>query len=147
MPYTSTAAAKSAGFKTMLDGAPLTLAQINHIAEMYDAIKAKGGADNPMAVAIANFKKEYTKSGNRWVKRNAEGESAGVVTLTDIASVTELPDAAQPIWNDTYQIVVKKLKLEGVDAATAKTRARRAAAEQVQRYWEYDEGKWKKKAK
>lgn len=48
----------------------LTLAMANHIAAMADAIAAgKNPPDSPWAVAIANFYREYKRSGGRWVKR------------------------------------------------------------------------------
>jgi len=57
-----------------LDGVKLTLAQVNHIAEMADAIDPKK-VKSPWAVAIANFKKEYVASGGKWVKRKKEKQA------------------------------------------------------------------------
>jgi len=71
MPYPSIAAAKAANFNTTLDGVALTLGQINGIAAAYDAIKAKGGAEEPMAVAVAQFKASHKKVGDRWVLKES----------------------------------------------------------------------------
>jgi len=47
----------------------VTLSQANTIAEWADKIEAEGEADNPWAVAIAQFKKTYEVEGDKWVKR------------------------------------------------------------------------------
>jgi len=73
MPYSSVAAAKAGNFNTTLNGVTLTLAQINSIAAAYDAIKAKGGAEEPMAVAVAQFKASHKKVGDKWVVKESEG--------------------------------------------------------------------------
>jgi hypothetical protein len=67
MPYASIAKAKSSGFQTTLDKINLTLAQVNYLAKIYDGIKKAGNADEPMAVAIAQFKDAYTKNNDKWV--------------------------------------------------------------------------------
>ncbi len=67
MPYASMEAAKKSGAKTMLDDCPLSLAQINKMAEMADAMKAEGKVDNPWAVVIANFQKSHHKENGKWV--------------------------------------------------------------------------------
>jgi len=72
MPYNSIAAAKRAGFPTTAEGIPLTLAQINKLAEIYDAIKKAGTAKEPFAVAWSTWKKLYKKVGKKWVKRKPE---------------------------------------------------------------------------
>jgi hypothetical protein len=72
MPYDSISAAKSAGFPTSADGAPLTLSQINKLASIYDSVKAAGTSDNPMAVAWTQWKKLYHKQGDGWVTNAAE---------------------------------------------------------------------------
>ncbi|HUX77538.1 MAG TPA: hypothetical protein VMY40_12980 [Anaerolineae bacterium] len=48
---------------------PVTLSQANTIAAMADAIEEEGEADNPWAVAIAQFKKAYEVDDGKWVKR------------------------------------------------------------------------------
>ena len=95
MPYPSVAAAKAANFNTTLDGVALTLGQINGIAAAYDAIKAKGGAEEPMAVAVAQFKASHKKAGDAWVKESeeikyfdAEIREAAIVEAVDGAEFT-----------------------------------------------------------
>jgi hypothetical protein len=68
MPFTTIADAKEAEFPTTIDEAKLTIGQINRLAEFYDATKESGSADNPMAVAIAQWKEEHRKSVDGWVQ-------------------------------------------------------------------------------
>ena len=72
MPYTSMDAAKTAKFPTALKSGktsiPLTLAQVNRLAALYDAVK-DGDSDNPMAVAITQFKNEHRAVDGGWVKK------------------------------------------------------------------------------
>jgi len=81
MPYDTIAKAKEAGFPTVVNKVNLTLPQINHLAEIYDAIKKAGSADEPMAVAITQFKALYKIEDNKWVlmekKATAENFDAG----------------------------------------------------------------------
>jgi len=72
MPYDSIADAKSAGFPTSAEDIDLTLSQINKLAEIYDAIKKAGSADNPMSVAWTQWKKLYKKDGGAWVENAGE---------------------------------------------------------------------------
>ena len=74
MPYESIETAKKAKFPTTAEEAPLTLSQINHLARIHDAIKKAGSADNPMAVAWAEWKELYEKKDDKWVLK--EGETA-----------------------------------------------------------------------
>ena len=76
MPYDSIEAAKEAGFPTTAEGINLTLAQINKLASIYDAVKAAGTAENAMAVAWTQWKALYVKEGDKWVKRKAESAEA-----------------------------------------------------------------------
>ena len=76
MPYASMESAKKAGAKTMLDDCPLSLTQINKMAEMADAMKAEGKVDNPWAVTISNFKKSHKIENGRWVKKDGAKEAA-----------------------------------------------------------------------
>lgn len=69
MPYPNVGAAKKDSFPTEAEGAPLTIAQINHLARIYDSIKEAGTADNPFAVAWTTWKGIYKKEGNKWVKK------------------------------------------------------------------------------
>ena len=108
MPYSSIDEAKKGGMKTVLGDVPLTLAQVNHLSQMYDKIKAQGGVDNPMAVAISTFKKAYEVKDGKWVRREAatdETQMNELITLT-IKEFTELYTMEKEIfmagkWNNT----------------------------------------------
>ena len=73
MPYENAKSAKDAGFPTTIDEVKLTLGQINRLAKLYDAIKKSDNADEPMAVAIAQWKKEHHKSDDAWVSAETLG--------------------------------------------------------------------------
>lgn len=73
MPYTSIKSAEAAKFPTAIDDVTLTLAQINRLAKLYDAINKNGGADEPMAVAITQWKKEHQKSDDDWIRAEIFG--------------------------------------------------------------------------
>lgn len=75
MPYPTISGAKDAGFPTTAEGAPMTLAQINKLAEIYDAVKTKPGIKTPMAVAWTQWKKIYKKVGTKWVKKEMNKET------------------------------------------------------------------------
>lgn len=77
MPYTSISNAKDAGFPTTAEGASMTLAQVNKLAEIHDAVKNKPGITTPMAVAWTQWKKIYKKVGNKWVKKEMKREDEG----------------------------------------------------------------------
>lgn len=77
MPYDSIEAAKKAGFPTSAEGIALTLAQINKLAEIYDAIKKAGTAKEPFAVAWTAWKKIYKKEGDKWIEIKKESQEAG----------------------------------------------------------------------
>jgi len=72
MPYKTIKSAEEAKFPTVVDDVPLTLGQINRLAELYDAIKESGSADSPMAVAMTQWKKEHRKSDDTWIKAELE---------------------------------------------------------------------------
>lgn len=61
---------------------PLTLAQANHYAEIFDAIREDPKIENPWAVARAQFRKLYRVEGDKWVKRSTT--EAQEMTLDDI---------------------------------------------------------------
>lgn len=81
MPYDSIEAAKEAGFPTTAEGINLTLAQINKLSEIYDAVKEAGTAENAMAVAWTQWKALYVKEGDKWVLR--KGKSAEAMIADD----------------------------------------------------------------
>lgn len=88
MPYDSIEAAKKAGFPTNAEDIPMTLAQINHLAEIYDAIKKAGTADDPFAVAWDTWKGVYKKEGNKWVeiKKKEELKQLAIITNAEFTS-------------------------------------------------------------
>ena len=119
MPYDSIDAAKTAGFPISAEGVDLTLAQINKLAEIYDAIKKAGTADNPMAAAWTQWKKLYKKSGAGWVElagdaqnQPPEGMEAATLSFGSPSKVTDDPNGdtifhdvtliAEGTWTDGY---------------------------------------------
>ncbi len=76
MPYSSMESAKKAGAKTELGGCPLSLTQINKMAEMADAMKAEGKVDNPWAVAVSNFQRTHKIENGKWVSKAGSKEAA-----------------------------------------------------------------------
>ena len=79
MPYSTISAAKVGNFPMSADGAPLTLAQINKLASIYDATGS-------MAIAWSQWKKLYKKEGNRWIKKEvdmAEQMKVGEYNVTE----------------------------------------------------------------
>lgn len=69
MPYKSIEAAKADKFPVIAEGINMTLAQINKLAAIHDAIKKAGEAEVPMAVAWDQWKELYMKKGEAWVER------------------------------------------------------------------------------
>ena len=94
MPYDSIEAAKTAEFPTTAEGINLTLAQINKLASIYDAIKAAGTAENAMAVAWTSWKKLYKKEEDKWVLREKESVTSAVLTSALIGKSDWIPVAA-----------------------------------------------------
>lgn len=76
MPYSSLSEARI----KKLNGVPLTLAQVNWIANVADGIP-KDKVKSPWAVAIAKFKKSYVVEGGSWVKREQESKEVSYVQL------------------------------------------------------------------
>ena len=70
MPYKTISEAKEAKFSTTLDGAKLTLSQINYISRIYDRVKNNEKVKNPMGIAYQMFRQKYIKKGQNWKKRN-----------------------------------------------------------------------------
>lgn len=85
MPYKTIEAAKGASFPTTKEKVDLTLEQINKLAEIFDAIKASGNADNPMAFAWNAWKKVFKKVGDKWVLAKNEGTQETFETLIPVA--------------------------------------------------------------
>ena len=89
MPYMSISSAKDAGFPTNAEGASLTLAQINKLAEIHDALKKQPDIKNPMAVAWVTWKKIYKKIGDKWVKKEKKKELSEYKKRTFQTKVTK----------------------------------------------------------
>lgn len=85
MPYKTIEAAKAANFPTVKEKVDLTLEQINKLAEIFDAIKAGGNADNPMAFAWNAWKNVFKKVGDKWVLANNEKKQETFETLIPVA--------------------------------------------------------------
>lgn len=69
MPYRSRAEAEKAGATVELDGAKLSLPQINAIAAVADRLKSEDKVDSPYAVAVSAFKKSHKIEGGKWVEK------------------------------------------------------------------------------
>ena len=74
MPYRSRAEAEKAGATVELDGAKLSLPQINAIAAVADRLKSEDKVDSPYAVAVSAFKKSHKIEGGKWVEKNPKKE-------------------------------------------------------------------------
>ncbi len=72
MPYKNIDEAKEANFPIVAEDIELSLIQINRLAELYDAVKDNKEVENPMAVAWTQWKKEYKKENDKWVKVEPE---------------------------------------------------------------------------
>jgi len=66
-----------------LDGAALTVKQINHILRIFDALEEEGEVEEPMAAAIAQFKALYHKAGNRWVRNGSEAQRVRMAAMIE----------------------------------------------------------------
>ena len=135
MPYESIQAAKDAGFPTSAEGINLTLSQINRLAEIYDAIKVAGTADNPMAAAWTQWKKVYKKQVDKWVElsgnqRAHDGMEVSVLAYGQSALNFETdPKTGDTIFHDVILLAAgtwtdghsrKAITYSGVDLAKMK---------------------------
>ena len=99
MPYTSIEKAKAAKFATTADKVPLTLAQINHLARIYDAIKKAGSADNPMAVAWTQWKTIYEKKEDKWILKKGKAGISNALAINshDLTPQMNLASVQTPL--------------------------------------------------
>jgi len=75
-----------------LDDAKLTLAQVNWILRVYDALKEQGRVDSPMAVAISQFKKSFHIEDGKWVENEKEASrTASMVDLEHLDRYVVIP--------------------------------------------------------
>jgi len=107
-------------------GVPLTVAQANQVAEWADAIKAAGSADEPYAVAWAQFERIYRIQGDRWVRRKTQEAVTMAVTKTEdgvqfsASAYAYVPDPDSPsTW---------KIRLEETPGKVTRAQLGRAAA-------------------
>lgn len=121
MPYNSIDAAKKAGFPTTAEGIALTLAQINKLAEIYDAIKKAGTAKNPFSVAWTTWKKLYKKKDDRWVAMKAAAVQFGTEQFVASAHRDEgIPGHTIQIEGRLIHLGTKNLAGWGVTEEAAK---------------------------
>lgn len=92
MPWKSMEDAKKAGAKTELSGCPLSLTQINKMAEMADAMKAEGKVDNPWAVAVSNFQKTHKIENGKWVLKESAIFKQNVHETLPLCEANIIPD-------------------------------------------------------
>jgi len=97
MPWTSITAAPD-NLK-IHQGAKLTLAQINKWAEIYDAVKASGSAENPAAVAWAQWEELYRKEGDHWVAKEKKANNAVNTDNVETYSKDDVEIFATGTWN------------------------------------------------
>jgi hypothetical protein len=117
MPYDSIDAARKAGFPTSLDDIDMTLAQINKLAEIHDAIKKAGSAYNPMAVAWDQWRAQYRKAHTKWIEQSGaqnipDGLEAATLSFGSLDKITEDPNGdtifhdvtllAEGTWTDGH---------------------------------------------
>lgn len=76
VPFSIRALASIAGGASKV---PLTLKQANEIGRMYDGLKGKPGIENPMAIAITNFRKMYHIEDGRWMRRKEENKESTII--------------------------------------------------------------------
>lgn len=109
MPYSNVSEAP-ANIRS-LNGASLSLSQVNWIARVADGIKASGAADNAWAVAISQFKKSFVVQDGSWVKRDgSEEKELGAIIIGKESNgrykIVALSTAAIPdLEDETYSTV------------------------------------------
>ena len=111
MPYDSIADAKAAGFPTSADGIDLTISQVNRLAEIYDAIKSAGTADNSMAVAWTQWKELYKKEADKWVELSQSRNTHNGFEPANLAfhqptklNFTDDPETGDTVFHDVILI-------------------------------------------
>ena len=135
MPYDSIKAAKDAGFPTVVEGVDLTLSQINRLAEIHDAVKKAGTADNPMAIAWTQWKKLYKKQVDKWVElsgnqRTPDGMEASILAYGQSSlNYTTDQETGDTVFHDVILLAAgawtdghsrKEINYSGADLAKMK---------------------------
>lgn len=98
------------------DGAKLTLAQVNHWARIYDAIKRNNpniSDSSAAAMAWAQWAKIYVKRGNKWIKRREPSQK-------EIDVMAAKFEFGVPITEFAKSDEDGKLRIVGVASSTAK---------------------------
>jgi len=98
------------------DGARLTLAQVNHWARIYDAIKRNNpniSDSSAAAMAWAQWAKIYTKRGNKWIKRREPSQK-------EIDAMATKFEFGVPITEFAKSDEDGKLRIVGVASSTAR---------------------------
>lgn len=65
----------------------LTLAQMNKVAEVADALEKEGQVDSPFAVAIAQFKKTHEVRNGSWVMKKRATKETSATHLPGVIKV------------------------------------------------------------
>jgi len=94
MPWKTVSAAKKAGAIINYQKKPISLSAINKLYEIYDAIKADGKADDPMAVAMDSWKDLIELKNGRWVLKPKKKTEQAEVELAIPAGISKLGDGS-----------------------------------------------------
>lgn len=97
-----------------LDDVKLTLAQVNWILNVYDGLEGDPDIENPMAVAISQFRKSWRVEDGAWVKRETKGEA----TLAEASRDEELRRIRDSFWekfNPPHQVMESPANLWVLD--------------------------------
>lgn len=133
--------AEDAGFITKLDGVALTLEQVNGIAAVNDALKAKGDVDTPMAVAISQFRDGHEIKNNRWVKKKKSKVGEAMKEPWEL-KIEDLPHSFSE-----YPYIAKEKGLSfyrtALDAGLSEEKAEETALASLAMLWKKgDDGYW-----
>ncbi len=93
-----------------LEGAKLTLSQINHVLRIYDALKEDGDVENPMAAAISQFKELYEKGGDSWKRKEGKSQDIKIgrrVRQSKVEYVKELRSEFKDIKDELIEFEEK----------------------------------------
>lgn len=101
-----------------LDGIKLTLAQVNWIAKVYDALKPQeesGKIKSAAAIAISQFKKSYKKEDDKWVEKTEEEiQGEEIIKLNEEIILGELSEVEikEVIKEEKQSFDVEKFVME-----------------------------------
>lgn len=103
-----------------LDGAKLTLAQVNWIANVADGLKGKKDIDSPWAVAIGQFKQSFKKEDGKWVKKKPAAEEKELLDLAKSA-VETLRRSSQEAFDSLVGVLIAEKEVS-LDASLQQVR-------------------------